>query len=446
MTEYAARWDEIEDKIKATEEMEIGSKDELEILPILTRYTTFTDSMKKYMDWRDKALNNALPILKNESTSITGSAQKDKWDDHFAKMGQEAHKMILGFVPDDDKTPLLRLFSEGIATLESIFFTKLKSVPLAWFQGQVQVYTYQFYKEMNSLEGKWKNLLSKDQSIDSKVKDTSAKVLEIFKNIVNELVTQERAGEAALLKSIGIAKRTPGLPLEMNAALTAVQVMLRKAQSFQKSIDDLVKIYMDAYKNEETVVILFDQTRNGVREFLNKTNFDTASDEFEATCKNSIDIAKQCKTKGQIEDAVKFIEKAIPLVKNLFDNFKSQYEEFIDDNRGIFVGPVGDKQLEEILERRSMEYAWRDISGFNIQQKLKDIHNDTVRTWHVDINGLTDEQRKEIEDFWRVELERLGRGLRLVAEGSTWDRTKQIFTTNRKQLESRVSSSKGGLQ
>lgn len=446
MAEYNARWDELEDKIKATEQREIGSKDEVEILPILTRYTTFTDSMKKYMDWRDKALNGALPILKTESASITASAQKGKWDDYFEKMGQEAHTMILGFVPDDDKAPVLRLFSEGIATLESIFFTKLKSVPLAWFQGQVQVYTYEFYTEMNSLEGKWKNLLSADQLADSKVKDTSAKVLEIFKNIVNELVTQERAGETSLLKAVGAAKRTPGLPLEVNAALTAVQVMLMKAQSFQKSLDDLVRIYMNAYKSEETVVILFEQTRIGVHEFLNKTNFDTATDEFEAISKNSMDIAKQCKTKGQREDAIKFIEKAIPLVKNLFDEFKTQYEEFIADNRGIFVGPVGDKQLEEILERRSMEYVWRDISGFNIQQKLKDIHNDTVRAWHVDINGLTDEQKKQIEDFWNVELEKLGRGLRLVAEGSTFDRVKQIFTTNRKQLESKVSSSKGGLQ
>jgi len=446
MVEYNARWDEFEDKIKATEEMERNTKDEVETLIILTRYPMFTDSMKKYMDWRDKALNNALPILKIESTSITGSAQKDKWDDYFEKIGQEAHQMILGFVPDDDKTPLLRLFVEGTATLESIFFAKLKSVPLAWFQGQVQVYTYEFYTEMNSLEEKWKKLLSADQLGDSKVKDTSAKVLQIFKDTVNELVTQERAGETALLKSISAAKRTPGIPLEVNAALTAVQVMLMKAQQLQKSIDDLVRIYMDAYKSEETVVILFDQTRSGVHEFLNKTNFDTASDEFEETCKNSIDIAKQCKTKGQTEDAVKFVEKAIPLVKNLFDEFKTQYEEFVNDNRGIFVGPIGDKEIEDLLERRDMDYAWRDISAFNIQQKLKDVHNDTVRAWHVDINGLIDEQKKEIEDFWRVELERLGRGLRLVAEGSTWNRTKQIFTTNRKQLESRISSSKGGLQ
>lgn len=446
MAEYNARWDEFEDKIKATEVMERNTKDEVETLIILTRYPMFTDSMKKYMDWRDKALNNALPILTIESTSITGAAQKDKWDDYFEKIGQEAHQMILGFVPDDDKTPLLRLFVEGTATLESIFFSKLKSVPLAWFQGQVQVYTYEFYTEMNSLETKWKNLLGTDQYADSKVKDTTAKVLQIFKDIVEDLVMQQRAGETALLRTVKAAAVNPEMTGLANAARLAVQVMLTKAKELQKSIDDLVTIYMNAYKSEETVVILFDHTRNGVYEFLNKTNLDTASEEFEETCKNSINIAKQCKTKGQIQDAVKFVEKAIPLVKNLFDEFKTQYGEFVNDNQGIFVGPVGDRQIDDLLERRDMDYAWRDIISFNIQQKLKDIHNDTVRAWHIDINGLTDKQKKEIEDFWRVELGRLGRGLLLAAEGSAWDRVKQVFTTKRKQLESRVSSSKGGLQ
>jgi len=37
-----------------------------------------SESLEDYVDWRDKVLNNAFPILKNEYSSITGSAQKDK--------------------------------------------------------------------------------------------------------------------------------------------------------------------------------------------------------------------------------------------------------------------------------------------------------------------------------------------------------------------------------
>ena len=185
MAQYAERWEEFEKGIESAQQKDIDpNKDEIEILPVLTRYTGFKNSMSKYMDWRDKALNSALPILKNESTSITGAAQKDKWDDHFAKQGQEALKMILSFVPDDDKTPELRLFAEAMATQESAFFSKLISAPLAWFQGQVQEYTYQFYREMNSLEGKWKKLVYDDKSIDAQVQNISKEILALFDKTV----------------------------------------------------------------------------------------------------------------------------------------------------------------------------------------------------------------------------------------------------------------------
>ena len=67
MAEYTARWNEIEKSLKAVEEAEkIGFN--LTSLVKRTRYKQFKESLLKYTDWRDKALNSALPILKNEST------------------------------------------------------------------------------------------------------------------------------------------------------------------------------------------------------------------------------------------------------------------------------------------------------------------------------------------------------------------------------------------
>jgi len=85
MAEYPARWDEIQKKLKEVQQTEKPISFELKNLSFIDRYDKFKESLEDYIDWRDKALNNALPILKNESTSITGSAQKDKWDAHFAK-------------------------------------------------------------------------------------------------------------------------------------------------------------------------------------------------------------------------------------------------------------------------------------------------------------------------------------------------------------------------
>ena len=298
---------------------------------------------------------------------------------------------------------------------------------------------------MNSLEGKWKDLQNKDKSVDSKVKQTSKEVLEIFREVVEHLANKERRGETLLREAADKVKSIPGMPLLASAG-ALVHEMLAKAEMFQKDLDELVTEYMNAYKQQETIIVLFAQIRNGVHKFLEKTNLDTASDEFEEACKNSLAMAGQCSTNGQQDDAKKFIGKAILIVKNYYEEFKDQYEEFVYDSQGIFVGAVVDKTIEEILEKREVDRSWQEITRFNIQAKLKDIHNDSVRSWHVDIDGLTDEQKKEFENFWKIELEKLGRGLTKIADGSAVNRMKQVLVEKWRLLETTMKSSKGGLQ
>lgn len=444
MAEYKARWDELQKKLKDVQETEKPISFELENISFIDRYDKFKESLEDYFDWRDKALNNALPILKNESTSITSSAQKDKWDDHFEKQGQEAFKMILGMVPDDENTPKLRLFTESIAAQESAFFAKLCSAPLAWYQGQVQEYTYQFYREMNSLEDKWHSLENNDKSIDEKIQRTSKEIFSLFEKTVKDIIDEERKVESKIRDS------KPGLPtgpisMMKEVLKLGVVYVLNKTNDLKKGLDEYVKDLMSLYKNEETIVILFDKTRTGVKKFLDKTNLDTATDEFEETCKNSLETAKQCSSKGQQEDAIRFMEKGIGIVKGFFAEFKNQYEEFISDTRGIFVGPVGDKAIEEILETRDTQQTWDQITRFNVQGKLKDLYNDAFRAWEVDVDDLSDENKKEIESFWKIELDKLSRGLVAASNDTAFDRLKKYYN-NKKSLKDKLKNSKGGLQ
>lgn len=444
MAEYAARSDELQKKLKEVQETEKPIPFELKNISFIDRYDKFKKSLDGYIDWRDKALNNALPILKNESTSITGSAQKDKWDDYFAKQDQEAFKMILGFVPDDENTPKLRLFAEAISAQESAFFGKLSSMPLAWYQGQIQEYTYQFYREMNSLEGKWHTIENNDKSVDAKIKKTSKEILSLFEKIVKEIIDEEHKVESKIRDS------TPGLPsgpisLIIEILKLGVVHVLNKTNELKKGLDEYVNDLMSLYKNEETMVILFNQTRTGVKKFLEKTNLDTATDEFEETCKNSLAMASQCPTKGQQEDAKRFTEKGIAIVKDFFAEFKGQYEEFVSETRGIFVGPVGDKTIEAILETRDTQQAWEEITKFNVQRKLKELYDDMFRAWEIDVDKLSDEQKKEIESVWKTELERLSRGIVAASNDKAFDRLKKYFG-DRESLKEKVKNSRGGLQ
>ena len=163
LTEYSSRWDEFEKGLKVVQETEKPFLLEDGTVMFLDRDTRFRESLEDYMNWRDDTLNSAIPVLKNESSSITGDAQKDKWEKHFTSKGQKALKKILDLVPKDNKTPKLRMFAESIATQESAFFAKLANIPLARFQGTAQEHMREFEKEKILLEGKWKFLLDKDR-------------------------------------------------------------------------------------------------------------------------------------------------------------------------------------------------------------------------------------------------------------------------------------------
>ena len=53
----------------------------------------------------------------------------------------------------------------------------------------------------------------------------------------------------------------------------------------------------------------------------------------------------------------------------------------------------------------------------------------------MDINGLTEEQKEGFERFWSVELEKVGRGLAKIADGSIMNRMKQVFVAKWQMLE-----------
>lgn len=67
----------------------------------------------------------------------------------------------------------------------------------------------------------------------------------------------------------------------------------------------------ESYRYEDTVVVMFTQTREMVREFTEKTNLKTAIKEYNDSYKESLDKANQCPTPRHRDDAKKFVEKGI---------------------------------------------------------------------------------------------------------------------------------------
>lgn len=451
MAEYSARWEEFEKGIKEAEEKDYQQvKDEpAETLAITARATRLSKTLSTYMDWRDRALQEGLQILKEESTSITGSGQRDKWSSHFSKAGQDALKTILDSVKDyDKKAPNLRKFGEDAAGQEAQFFAQLGRAPLAWFQGQVQQYTLEFYKEMNSLEGKWKVLGDQDRSADDKVRDSSKQILSLLEDTVKEFINKERALEEDTRTLVKLVKSDPSgkVPSSVKSPLQVVDWFLDRLAVLRKSTEEYVQSIQESYRYEDTIVVMFTQTREMVREFMEKTNLETAIREYNDSYKNSLEMADQCPTPRQRDDAKKFVEKGTYEVKRFLDKFNEEYREFVNSSRGIFVGPVNEKTLEELLEVQERKSTWVELERFNIQSKLKELYQQCITMFEVDLEGLSEEQKKELKEFLKSEVERLGKGMVAASDDTVWDRIKTFFTLSQAALSDKVRNSKGGKE
>lgn len=451
MAEYNARWEELQAEVRAPEERDLRSVGErgAEQAQVLSRYTGFMAGLAKYIDWRDRALNDALPILKEESSSATETGQQSKWIEHFSRRGEEAFKMIVDLVKEAEKiAPELRRFGETVAQQESAFFAELGRAPLAFFQGRVQQYTAEFHREKESLEKKWKALEEQDRPIDQKLAETSLQILKLFEETVAK-VTSEQRGLEEKLRDVKVDPSQPmtgGLMNTLgNLLKMGVQSVMEKLEPLRKSADDYNATLLDLYKREETMVILFTQIREGVREFLSKTNLDTAIREFNEATRNAFDAAGQCPTSKQRDDAKRLVEKAIDTVKPYMEKFKNEYEVFVGANRGTFVGPVSPKTIDDLLEPSERERSWEEIERFNIQRKLQEIYDRAVH-WKVDIDGLTDEGLKDLRAAWEIELERLGRGIVAAKDDRMIDQIKALLKDRRRELAERAKSSKGGLE
>src|SRR5207245_827090 len=142
-----------------------------------------------------------------------------------------------------------------------------------------------------------------------------------------------------------------------------------------------------------------------------KTNLESAVKEFNAANENSRSLADQCPTSRQKEDSRRLMEKAANLTSPFLEKFKKENTDFINEYRGIFVGPVSDTTLDELLEVRDWQKSWQEIESFNVQTKLKELYDDCVRAWQVDLDGMTDEQKQELKDFLETELKRASVGI-----------------------------------
>lgn len=375
-----------------------------------------------YLSVRERILDDALLFLKEEGWSA--EKQRSNWENHLSNKSTEALRPLTDGLRNKLATPFVVAISEFV-TQESRFFMRLANMPLCdQMYARPIEYRKQFEYEKKSLLEKWNSLQNENKNINASIDEISQTLLKVYKdglakvgslkdNIRNEIKTYAKviavAGKIVSVSIPGTVTQSIGLMMD------AINLFMPKSKELSSRFDQL-------YRSEENVaVIMFGNTRRSVKEFLEKTNLDKCQAEYSNALKSALDNADNMFTEAQKQDAREFVEEAEKLTRKPLVSFTDAYNGFVNEFREIFVGPVGDRTVRDLIRKERWDWAKGELQQLNIQTELKKIYDDT-RDWiNIDMFELTPEVKAEIVAALKAERDRLDLALSQAGDRSVLD-------------------------
>lgn len=439
MSDYSKRWDELQELVRSPEEHDLAAAGEDGAEQVRTRYAVALDGFKSYCDWRKQTLNQALWSM--ASSSGSADSRQSAWQSVFSSASAEAQSRVMDSLKNaGELAPALREFVATVAQEESQFFLQLGQIPVPTLQGRVIATTDEFQQAAAKLKEEWERLGDGVRSVGEKSASVCAQIRKIVYETVENLVKEDRG----LTEKLNKVKVDPSKPpnSELAAAGQIIQATVQTAMSvlnqYTRPMSDYIGQLTEIASKEELFVVQFAEIRTAVAEFLQNTNLEHIATEYNEAKAKALELAVDCVASGARQDAIDFVQDAVALVDPLLKEFNRLYADFIDRNRGIFVGYVDLSRLDEMLKISAAESACEDLEKSNIEATLSVFLEHTLN-WDVSIDGLFEDDVKALKDLIRTQLEPLSHG---IVEANSdgyysvaWRLMKDRLLPKRKQLE-----------
>ena len=343
------------------------------------------DAVNKYFYLNQKTLEEALSFLKDDTK--TAEQQRDRWENHLHTKGSEAVQLLSESIKGKPVTLFITVISE-VASHE--VSERLRNI----------------YKE--GLE------------------EVDVSHIQLKENL------------ALYLKAIRVATASPEIPFSLRLLINNITEALN---NFKVTSDDLAYRFEQLYRSEDSVaVIMFGNTRKSVKEFLEKTNLDKARKDYNEAEKHAYDNSKNMLTTGQQEDAALFVKTATDSTKITMQLFTDAYNSFVDSFKEIFIGPVGDRTVNDLINKQRWDWAKNEWQNINIETELKKIYDDSREWVDLDMYELDDETKAEVEKVLANERERLDIALKQAGDPGMLDKLKLYLTLAKDLVYSKIKS------
>jgi hypothetical protein len=384
----------------------------------------FQNAVNTYFDdSRPKILEDALNFLRDDSK--TAEQQRNRWENHMNTKSTEACKVLVDLMKNKSATPFNTVISDMLSQ-ESVFFLKLANMQFCDVMcAKLQEHRKQFDEEKKKLLDKWTNLQNENKNINASIEDISAKLLAIYKDGLNKagsLKDKARVEIKDWLKVTTVAgKLVAGVTIPAFITQT-IGLAADTINTFMPNAKEMAARFDQLYRSEENVVvIMFGNTRKSVKEFLEKTNHDKAEKDYYDALKHAQEVAANMLTNGQKEDALLFVNKAEEITRKPLTSFTDAYKGFVNEFKEIFIGPVGERTIKDLLKKERWDATKDEWQRMNVQTELKKIYDDS-RDWiNVDMFDLTPEVKAEIVAALKKERDRLDLALSQGGDRSILD-------------------------
>ena len=185
---------------------------------------------------------------------------------------------------------------------------------------------------------------------------------------------------------------------------------------------------------------MFGNTRKSVKEFLEKTSLEKGQKEYNDAEKLALDSAKSMLSTALQEDAGLFVKEATDRTKLTMQLFAGAYNVFVDAFKEIFIGPVGDRTVNDLINKERWDWAKNEWKNINIETELKKIYDDSREWINLDLFGLDDEMKSQVEEALAKEREILELALKQAGDPGLLDTIKNYSTLIKDLVSSKIKS------
>lgn len=295
-------------------------------------------------------------------------------------------------------------FVNEFRAVEDKFFRALLEVTVAEQRDVIVGLRLRIAEMTDILNKKWASIQASDKSIDARLEAATRKIDSQVSAVLRECASKHRTTSEKIAAFVKAAGDNPGRnPLDgkagmaIEAARKSLGFLAGKWMGHKGRTLEFATVLADLRRQEVGVIMIFNEVREDTDDFLDKSDFKHAREAFKKATNSAHGLVGNSSTSGQKSDASAFRSELLDALSDHMEAAEDVWEDFVDEHKGKFFGPVAPNIEEALVEKRDTDRWRRQFRATGLQSKLNAWRGDAGRMMGVSTSGLTSEQRSALK-------------------------------------------------